>query len=223
MFFAAFRFRRCLSLWFTFALISGVGPSAIAQRRSGASQFAADPANFSQTQASRDARSSGLGATRDDTPEIGPRAAGVEARGDFDEQGFVGRDADEVRENFDRTSRRAQQGVMFDMMLENLTEMRRSRRRWQEQQYEAPPVRIRFRPLFAVAVSPPAAVESAVQTTLDAALQAEISGARVTVQGRRATLEGTADTERMRKVAERMALLQPGISDVDNQIDVSEE
>ena len=154
----------------------------------------------------------------DDTPQVGPSGEAGEVRGSFDPQGFVGRDADEVRENFDRMSRGQQRGMMFDMMLENLNEMRRSQRRWQEQQYEAPPVRIRLRPVFVVAPPQPETVELTVQTTLTRALETELAGASVTVRGGTATIAGAAGNERTRKVAERMALLQPGVSRVENQI-----
>ena len=216
--------RCCFAFGVSLALIASTAVTAHAQRQANssrtASRFTADPGSSYLQGTGRDALRGGAAMRRDDTPQVGPSGEAGEVRGSFDPQGFVGRDAEEVRENFDRMSRGQQRGMMFDMMLENLNEMRRSRQRWQEQQYEAPPVRIRLRPVFVVVPRQPEIVESTVQTTLEQALTSEIAAPIVTVRGNQATLEGAAGSQRARQVAERMALLQPGVSRVENRIEV---
>ena len=104
------------------------------------------------------------GPRRGDGPVVGPSGEGIEARGSFDEEGFVGRDAEDVRETFDRLSPRERRGAMFDMMLENLNEMRRAQERWQEQRRQPPPVRIRLQPAFRSPPRLPEVVAANVET-----------------------------------------------------------
>lgn len=145
-----------------------------------------------------------------------------ERRSGLDERGFVGRDAEDVRENFRRSRGRQRGTMMFDMMLENLNEMRRSDRRYQAEQQPPPPVRVRFRPIFQYARPAAAEVAATMQDRMTRSLATTGSSASVSLEGGVATLRGSASTERDRKVAERMAALQPGVQRVDNQLRVAE-
>lgn len=211
--------------WSVVVALSLASPEAPAQRV-GTSQYQstrATPATSGRRtpqQARNPVRRGGLNS--DDEPRVGPSAEGIEARGSFDEEGFIGRDAEDVRETFDRLAPRERRGAMFDMMLENLNEMRRAQERWQEQRRRPPPVRVRLQPVFRVPRPTPAVVEAQLQRRLEGALAEIDAAARVELIDGVAILQGQAATARDRQVAEQIVLLQPGVTRVDNRIVVSE-
>ena len=101
---------------------------------------------------------------------LGEPAAQPQGR-EFQEQSFVGRDAEDVRDTFRNLTRGQRRRAMMDMVVENLNEMRESRRRWRDQQRQPPSVRVQLRPAFdypGVAVD---RVALEVQTRLTAVMQ----------------------------------------------------
>lgn len=212
--------------WGVVVLALAFGSPEASAQRTGTSQYqnartTPSAATRRTTQnARRPAGRRGLGV--DDDPRVGPSGEGDEARPSFDEDGFVGRDADDVRETFDSLAPRERRGAMFDMMLENLNEMRRAQQRWQEQRRRPPPVRVRLQPVFRVPPRPAAAVEAAVQTRFQNALVGVNAQAAVELIDGVAILQGEAATARDRLVAEQIVRLQPGVARVENRIVVTD-
>jgi hypothetical protein len=155
----------------------------------------------------------------------GPMSAGL-AQGvndRFQEGGFVGRDANDVRMGFESQSGRRGQGGMMDMMIENLNEMRDSRRRWREQNSAPPPIRVRLQPAFDLPMVPAAqanAVTEARVTRVIARSGIGIGSTQIQVAGGTATLRGVVPTARDRALVERIASLEPGVSRVENLVTI---
>jgi osmotically-inducible protein OsmY len=134
----------------------------------------------------------------------------------FQQNGFVGRDAQDVQTSFDNQNRRGP-GQMMDQMIENLNEMREARRRWREQNSAPPPIRVRLQPAFDLPARPPAQAATEVQTRLTQAMTARgVASPQVEMAGRVALLRGVVVSERDRALLERLALLEPGVSKVEN-------
>ena len=135
--------------------------------------------------------------------------------------GFVGRDAEDVRTGFESMSGGERRGMMMDMMIENLNEMRDSRRRWREQQNAPPPIRVRLQPAFDLPVASPVAAAIKLQTNLTRTLQARgVVSPQVEIAGRTAFLRGSVATAHDRELAERLASFEPGVSRVENLLTV---
>jgi hypothetical protein len=153
----------------------------------------------------------------------GPLSAGLAQGGAerFQEGGFVGRDAEDVRAGFDSLSGGRGPGGMMDQMIENLNEMRESRRRWREQNSAPPPIRVRLVPAFDMPanVSAPTSVE--IQTRLTRVMQSRSVGSpQVEFVGRTAFLRGVVATERERALLGKIASLEPGVSKVENLVTI---
>jgi len=134
------------------------------------------------------------------------------------QDGFVGSDADQIRNNRDpRQSRRA----MFDFAIDSLNEMRESRRRERSRQKKQPPVRVQLRPLF-TSVQPSATELTAkVRNQLSRALPTNVAAnTRISVSGSTARIEGTVGSDYDRRLAAKMISIQPGISQVDNRLTI---
>lgn len=140
----------------------------------------------------------------------------------FQAGGFVGRDAADVRGTFDNMSGRTGRGARFDMMVENMNEMRESRRRWREQNTPAPLVRVRLMPAFDAAATLPVEAAAAVQARLtETVAMRGIGSTQVELNGRTAILRGSVSTARERELVERLASMEPGVSQVQNLLTVS--
>ncbi|HEX6962699.1 MAG TPA: BON domain-containing protein [Lacipirellula sp.] len=153
----------------------------------------------------------------------GPLSAGLaQTAGErFQENGFVGRDAEDVRAGFDSLSGGRGPGGMMDMMIENLNEMRESRRRWREQNAAPAPVRVRLEPAFDVPTVPAVYEKFNVETRLGRAIgRAGIGSVRVTLNGRTAVISGVATSEHDRALAAQLAALEPGVSQVENRVTI---
>lgn len=138
----------------------------------------------------------------------------------FQQGGFVGRDAGDVRQGFESQGRRGG-GQMLDQMIENLNEMRDSRRRWREQNAAPPPVRVQLRPSFAV--PPQVAARSTGETHLRLGRMMQHQGVispQVEFGGRTVVLRGTVATEHDRALVGQLAALEPGVSQVENLLTV---
>lgn len=153
----------------------------------------------------------------------GPMAAGLaQTAGErFQEGGFVGRDADDVRNSFDSLSGGRGPGQMMDMMIENLNEMRDARRRWRDQNSAPPPVRVRLEPAFDLPVTPRAGANPAVQARLAGIMQARgVSSASVELAAGVAVIRGVAANEHERALLAQIAVLEPGVSRVENLVTI---
>jgi hypothetical protein len=153
----------------------------------------------------------------------GPMAAGLaEGAGDrFQAGGFVGRDADDVRNGFQSQNARRGQGGMLDAMVENLNEMRDSRRRWREQNAAPPAIRVQLRPAFDF--PPPIPLQANVPMQLRLSKEMAVVGVgspKIEMVGRTAVIRGVVATERDRELIARLALLEPGVSQVENLVEI---
>jgi hypothetical protein len=140
----------------------------------------------------------------------------------FQQGGFVGRDADDVRGTFENMSGRDRRGMMFDFMVENMNEMRESRRRWREQNQTPSAVRVRLEPAFDLPTAPSSETTALNEARLNQTVAERVSRtARVEINGRTAILQGSVDTDRERALLERLVRLEPGVSEVQNRLTVS--
>lgn len=155
----------------------------------------------------------------------GPMAAGLaQSAGErFQAGGFVGRDADDVRNSFQsQNARRGTSGVL-DSMIENLNEMRDSRRRWREQSAAPPPIKVQLRPEFDVPVQPPLQANAPLQSRLTREFAAAgASSTQIEIAGRTAVIRGVVATPRDRELIARLAMLEPGVSAVENLVEIQE-
>ncbi len=105
---------------------------------------------------------------------------------------------------------------MFDFAVESLNEMRNSRRQREAQRQNPAPVRVQVRPTYlAVAATnvPTDGLQTAFAGAFAESLEVTINGATVTLQGRVAS-------DYDRALAEKMAKLQPGVDQVNNQLTI---
>jgi hypothetical protein len=155
----------------------------------------------------------------------GPMAAGLAqgAADRFQEGGFVGRDANDVRAGFESTSGGRGPGGMMDAMIENLNEMRDARRRWREQNAAPSPIRVRLVPAFDVPIAPAAAAAAnpAVQARLTRIMQTRgVGSPQVELARGVAVIRGVVATDRDRALLARIASLEPGVTRVENLVTV---
>lgn len=153
----------------------------------------------------------------------GPMAAGLanSAGERFQAGGFVGRDADDVRNSFQSQNARAGQGGMLDAMVENLNEMRESRRRWQERNAAPPAIRVQLRPAFDFPAPTPLQANVPMQQRLSKEMAVVgVGSPQIEMVGRTAVIRGTVATERDRELIARLARLEPGVSQVENLVEI---
>jgi hypothetical protein len=153
----------------------------------------------------------------------GPMSAGLAqtANERFQDGGFVGRDASDVRASFDSQSGRRGTSGMLDSMIENLNEMRDSRRRWRERNSAPPPVRVRLQPAFELPPVPPVRTAVGVQARLARVMQSRgVTSPDVEVAGRTVFLRGVAASEHDRALVAQLASLEPGVSQVENLVTI---
>ncbi len=153
----------------------------------------------------------------------GPLSAGLtQGAGErFQEGGFVGRDANDVRAGFDSLQGGRGPGGMMDQMIENLNEMRESRRRWREQNAAPPPVRVRLVPAFDMPANVSAPTNVEIQTRLTRVMESRgVGSPQVEFVGRTAFIRGVVATERERSLLGKLASLEPGVSRVENLVTI---
>ncbi len=156
---------------------------------------------------------------------VGPQERAAPRAGDTQrsnqQQGFVGRNADDVRQNFRNMGGRQRRDMMFDFVVENLNEMRDSRNRRRNRRNQPPPVRVRLNPSFDVAPPVESLPAATVAPRLANALKLKnVGDASVEVNGRVATLRGTANSPESRRLVEKIVSLEPGIDRVENLLEV---
>lgn len=155
----------------------------------------------------------------------GPMATGLAqgAADRFQEGGFVGRDANDVRAGFESTSGGRGPGGMMDAMIENLNEMRDARRRWREQNAAPSPIRVRLVPAFDVPIASAAtaAANPEVQVRLTRIMQTRgVGSPQVELASGVAVIRGVVATDRDRALLARIASLEPGVTRVENLVTV---
>ena len=136
------------------------------------------------------------------------------------QSGFVGSDAQDMRNSFGNMSDRQRRGAMFDMMVENLNDMRDSRRQ-RGRRRPLDPVRVQLRPSF----NYPQLESRQVLVTLQSNLtrSSDLQGLvapRVELDGRIATVSGSVPNEHERAVIAKMIAMQPGVSNVENLLTI---
>jgi hypothetical protein len=138
----------------------------------------------------------------------------------FQQGDFVGRDSVDVQSTF-QSLQAQQQSAMFAQAIENLNDQRESRRRWRDREVTPPAVRVRLRPGFGMERPASAEASSALQQRLALSLRTGgISTAESELQNGRLVLRGTVATEHDRALAEQLARLEPGVSTVENLLEI---
>ena len=107
------------------------------------------------------------------------------------------------------------------MMVENLNEMRDSRRRWREQNAAPPAIRVQLRPAFDVPTATTFQTLPQVQTRMAKEMtMMGVGSPQAELNGRTMTLRGVVATERDRELISRLASLEPGVSQVENLVEI---
>lgn len=136
------------------------------------------------------------------------------------QSGFVGSDAQDMRNSFGNMSDRQRRGAMFDMMFENLNDMRDGRRQ-RGRRRPLDPVRVRLRPSFNYPQLESRQVLVTLQSNLTRASDLlGLVAPRVELDGRTATVSGSVPNEHERAVIEKMLAMQPGVSNVENLLTI---
>jgi hypothetical protein len=134
----------------------------------------------------------------------------------FQQGDYVGRDAVDVQQTF-QSLQAQQQAQAFAQAIENLNDQRDSRRRWRDRQEEGPAVRVQLRPAFTVPAATRTAASAESMRRLASSMQAGgMTGATAQASGGVVTLRGVVASEHQKALAERLALLEPGVSRVEN-------
>jgi len=139
---------------------------------------------------------------------------------------FIGRDAQDARNVLDTLNGRDRRNFMFDMLVENLSEMRDQGRRFEAQNTTPTPARVRLVPAFTAPTivstgAPATVVQARLNQTVTLPELPGVSGPNVSMNGRVATVTGTVATEHDRKLVEKLISIQAGVSTVDNQLVVA--
>ncbi|BBO32399.1 BON domain-containing protein [Lacipirellula parvula] len=154
----------------------------------------------------------------------GPMSAGLSQSGSerFQQGGFVGRDAQDVRAGFEsQAGGRRGTGGTLDTMIENLNEMRDSRRRWREQNAAPPAIRVQLKPAFDAPAITPLQANVPLQRRLAKEMATVgVSSPQIEMVGRTAVIRGSVATERDRELIARLASLEPGVSQVENLVQI---
>ena len=130
-----------------------------------------------------------------------------------------------MRQAFQNMSGRERRRATFDFVVESLNEMRESRRRRDRRRRQPDRVNVRLRPAFNVTPVSSQQLGAALQSTLDESIRLEgnVSDARVSLEAGIATVTGTVGDEREAAILGRMLSLQPGVTQVVNELAVLSE
>lgn len=135
--------------------------------------------------------------------------------------GFVGNDAQDMRNAFENMRGRERRRVMFDLMVDNLNEMRDRRAARDARRRQPEPVRVQLRPTFSAPPLDTQQVAVTLQSNLTQYLEVQgLAAPSIEVDGRTATVSGSVSSDHERAVIERMISLQPGVSQVENLLTV---
>ncbi len=138
----------------------------------------------------------------------------------FQRGNFVGRDAADVETLFQSQNGNPVQAMM-GAVIENLNQLRESRRRWRERQNAPPPIHVQLKPSSELMTAQATPATREVQTRINGMMrQGGLATADVVITGRVAVLRGTVATDHDRALAERLASLEPGVSRVQNLLTI---
>ena len=126
----------------------------------------------------------------------------------------------QVFENLNNQQRRQ---LVNNFNIENLNQMREGQTQGGRQRRSYGSVRVSIRPAFRVTPIDPTRLAPMLQSNLEASIELEggTSTPIVNMEGRVATLSGTASDEHESAVLEKMLSLQPGVAEVDNRLVVA--
>jgi hypothetical protein len=91
----------------------------------------------------------------------------------------------------------------------------------QSQQNTKPAVRTRLRSAVVVAPRSPQVVQQRAGQRIQTFSQPGLGGMNVTMEGRRAVVTGVVADDRQRRMSELLLRLEPGVSEIDNRIEVA--
>lgn len=142
-------------------------------------------------------------------------------RGQSNQRRFIGGSADEMQQRMREFSGGQRRTQFFDFQIENLNEQRRSEAGRGGGNQDRPPVRVQLRPRFNYAKLPASTVSSNVSTSLTRILsQRDVSMPQVELVDRTATLRGFVTSVEERDLIAKLVSLEPGISSVENLLEV---
>jgi len=133
---------------------------------------------------------------------------------------FVGSDAQQLRNQLNNRNPGQMRRAMFDFAIENFNEMRESRRQERADRNQKPSVRVQLRPLFTVAQPSASALAAQASAQLRKFLPTTVDAARISIRGGTATISGVVKSEYDKQLAAKMLSLQPGISQIENQLTI---
>lgn len=137
------------------------------------------------------------------------------------QDGFVGGDAQDMRNAFENMRGRDRRRVMFDLMVENLNDMRDRRAERDARRRQPDLVRVQLRPPANLPPIDTQQVSVTLRSNLTRSLELQgLSAPQVELNGRTATVSGSVPSDHERAVIERMILLQPGVSQVESRLTV---
>jgi hypothetical protein len=139
--------------------------------------------------------------------------------GAMGQNAFVGGDAMTTQGFFQNMGVGQQRAMGQNLMIENLNERRADRGQQVGRGAEPPPVRVQLRPAFETPEIGSAMVTSNIRSRLQQRLAGRnITGVDIQVAGRSATLVGTVSSEHERALLARIVRMEPGISEIENQL-----
>jgi len=140
-----------------------------------------------------------------------------------EDQGPVGRNAEDVRKMQQELLGPERQQKRANMNVENLNRRRNARNRRQSQRNPPPRIHVQFQPSFSLQRVPAEQVASRMETNLSRLLEQRDAGSiQVALNDRTATLTGSVKSEYQRRLLEKMVRIEPGVSAVENLITVEE-
>jgi hypothetical protein len=136
------------------------------------------------------------------------------------QQGFVGRDSNDMAAVFQQMGRSSNQ--FFQQLNRTMGRGGRGRRNASQEENAAPPVRVRLEVAFDTPRIQPTVMATNVRSRLTSTLsRRSIMAPEVEMAGDTVVLRGAAQSESQRMVIEQLVLMEPGVFAVDNQMTVA--
>ncbi|MAT73498.1 MAG: hypothetical protein CMJ58_28790 [Planctomycetaceae bacterium] len=136
------------------------------------------------------------------------------------QRGFVGSDAQDAQSMFQNLNGRDRRRAMFDFALDSLNEMRDQRRRWRNRNRTPPPARVSLIPDVDIEIPTASATAVTLSSRMSDVLSSRVSGVTVAMEGRTAVLSGEVATDHDSRLVEKLASMEPGVSQVRNELTV---
>jgi hypothetical protein len=135
-------------------------------------------------------------------------------------QGFIGRDTQDMTSIFNQLGRNSNQ--FMQQLNRSMGRGNRGNRNTSQEQNAVLPVRVRLDVAFERVPIAPTVVATNVRGRLEQVLtRRKITAPEVEMVGETAVLRGVAASESQRLVIEQLVLLEPGVMSVDNQMTVA--